>query len=385
LASQISSLIRNDMNQIKISSYSDILSSTASSLKTRETPILIRQDVLYEPELGGNDICDKTKSTHTTFKTNSKNVTSSGGNLNAAFNQHEPLSANSETNFSHSDKLLIYDDPKSLINQQQPGSNIVFRNHLDNCNSSLVKLVTISQQISNLAESNKIFSNLNISHTGTATPTDNHTYNTVLNDSSLVSESVDNFNGHEDYYDECHFTNTSRDEVNNEAVIDSVAELYANHRKLSSSKPPLGFRDTKRNSPINNNNNNNCTINTTFNLDATTTSTSTPSSSSNYNNLETSITNTTKNDSLNSNYFNNTNTTNTNTYSSKNSNEGLITKFSIINVDKNEASATNMKTFSHGNNSIWASLKSESTSSSSMPLSRINLIKQKLGVEKNFS
>ena len=366
-------MIRNDMNQIKISSYSDILSSTASSIKTREMPILIRQDCMYEPELNASEKFEKTKSTHTTFKTssiNSKKGISSGGTLNAAFNQHEPLSANSETNFSHSDKLLIYDDPK-ILNNQQPNSNIVFRNHLDNCNSSLVKLVTISQQISNLAESNKVFSNLNLSNTGTATPTENHTYNTVLNDSSLVSESVDNFNGHEDYYDECNFANTSRDEVNN-VLVDSSTELYANHKKVSS-KPPVGFRDTRKNSPITNN----CTINTTFSLDVT--SASTPSSSSNYNNLESSNTTNTKNDSLNSNYFNNT-STNTNTNSSKNSNEGLITKFSIINVEKNESSS-NMKTFSHGINNFWGSIKSEANSN--IPMSRINLIKQKLGVESN--
>lgn len=360
------------MNQIKISAYSDILSSTASSLKTRETPILIRQDCIYEPELNGSDKCEKIKSTHTTFKTNSvssRNGRSSGGTLNAAFNQHEPLSANSETNFSHSDKLLIYDEPKNLSNHH-PSSNIVFRNHLDNCNSSLVKLVTISQQISNLADSNKVFSNLNLSNTGTASPTENHTYNTVLNDSSLVSESVDNSNGHEDYYDECHFANTSRDEVNN--IVDPAAELYANHRKLSS-KPPLGFRDSRKNSPINSS----CMINTTFNLDAT--STSTPSSSSNYNNLESSNSTNTKNDSLNSNYFNNTKSNN-----SQNSNEGLITKFSIINVDKNEASS-NMKTFSQGNNNFWTNAKNEASGNITNPTSRINLIKQKLGVESRIN
>ena len=374
------------MNQIKISSYSDILSSTASSLKTRETPILVRQECIYEPELGSaNNKSDKPAASHITFKTNSASSTKNGS-LNAAFNQHEPLSVNSETHFSNADKLLIYEDLKSYPPTAPPPANNAFRHHLDNCSNSLVKLVTISQQISNLAESNKMFCHLNLSQDDDATvsPAANHTYNTVLNDSSLISEPVDNHsnNGHHEYYEPCCFE-VNKSNVKKSAAEDP-AELYANHKKLPS-KPPHGFRDTITNARKTNkkstNSPNACMINTSFNLDATATSTSssTPSSSSNYNNLDTTLsTYATKNDSLNSNYFNNT--SNTNTINSHNSNEGLITKFSIINVDKNEVSPS-MKTFpsgcSSGNPSFWTATNHNGHNS------RISLIKQKLGVESS--
>ena len=132
LPSQISSMIRSDLNQIKISSYSDILSSTASSLKNRDTPILVRQECIYEPEPNEYEIhianehamkrplyttfkvSPTTSSSSASSKLNAKLESASGGACNAAFNQHEPLSANTETNFTNSDKLLIYEEPKNL-------------------------------------------------------------------------------------------------------------------------------------------------------------------------------------------------------------------------------------------------------------------------------
>ena len=289
----------------------------------------------------------------------------------------------------------------SLHESPHPVANTVFRNHLDNCNSSLVKLVTISQQISNLAESNKIFANLNVANNNTTT-SENNTYNTVLNDSSLISESVDNFTGNEDYYDECCFTNaSSRDEVilntnSNNACIDDAnvdtAELYANHKKLPS-KPPLGFRDTI-NSKLNLNNNNtrkysttnnkkttNCMINTTYNLDA--------SSSYNYNNLDTTVASTnsnviSKNESSLNTYHNN-NSANNNANLANCSGSGLITKFSIINVDKNEA-GSHLKTFSNDttatstSSSFWSSSSNNNNAKCEQQSSRIHLLKQKLGV-----
>lgn len=186
------------------------------------------------------------------------------GLVNLVFNQHEPLGVNSETNIENieilkSDKQSIYEDIKNVSQDStnlQENNNSKFQNNLTNCNESLVRLVNIinqnkSEQISNLYE--------------------------ATNDSSLISVSIDNYPNDGDYdeyvYDDHSndFTTNDDDEVNVYKSNRLEDELYSNKNVLmhenrdkkikfiTTSKPPVGFRDpieNKSNCMITNNSNN---------------------------------------------------------------------------------------------------------------------------------
>lgn len=282
---------KND--QIRLSCYSDLLSSTASTLKNRDTPILIKQEYIYD--IGSSPttntvnipICiDSSEGNHCNFKLstpseiqvqdpfkNSPKLLSfmppngqksgilinedfrfsetinNSGVVNLVFNQHEPLGVNSETNIENNE--IIKSDKQSIY--EDLGQTAKFHSELSNCNESLAKLVNMMNN---------------------------------TNESSMISVSIDNYTGGEDYedyvYDEFNSNNQIEDEVKINELYSKTALQMHELRKLNpklnysikllaNSKPPLGFRD-----PVKIKNSNNC-MNNTFNtnispLDTTSTS-----------------------------------------------------------------------------------------------------------------
>lgn len=368
----------------------------------------------------------------------------SSGTENMVFNQHEPLSMNSETNLDNevvrSEKLSIYEDVNKFLNQnntdneisEQRKSNLmdekVFHNHLDQCNNSLAKLVSIIHNRSDLYDQ------------------------TTCNDSSLISVSIDNMTSNdyeeEDYTKEeeenrkedneegeeviicdcslmpnfpcdCKFTNENvkinNNNKNNKMHAQNNRKRNAkakNFLKLIKSKPPHGFRDSfndkKATSPLSSESSCESYANSTTSIPICSPSyvLSTASDSNEITKTEylspdqsTSIYNTNTSESKEKSskiYDNNSEITNSKIVITKiEINEDISESKVAIAESVPEFNQASTETFTNCSN-IWSvSLndnkenKSSSTSSpsssssSNLPVSRINLLKQKLGVVNN--
>jgi hypothetical protein len=176
---------------------------------------------------------------------------------NLGFNQHEPLSLNSETNFDNqltrTDRSLyeemrhveeIGDDGDVSLSVDnptprqacEPSANSLkhksFQNHLNMCNSSLVRLVNIMQNNPKDDSSGNYLNNEWIGGGENAYENPNHSF--------LSAEPVENASN--DYYNSVQSRNDEVGFTWNRNVHDrnkSVARAF----KFLNSKPPHGFRD----------------------------------------------------------------------------------------------------------------------------------------------